>query len=334
MSSSLSETLRKTITLRFVRRDINQIIVTIADVSLRQMQRMRFNWTHFDEMIALVLIIEHKSRKLNQFHEIELLRYLKQRLHAYLNEMCWFVWDVFEISVNDSIVSKALKRLNWNRKKMMRKTAQRNQQLRNDWMQRLSEWIAEQLIFLDESAACERTDDRRYDWVFSDIVLTMSQNLHRSKRYSILFAFIVNDYIAWEMHQNSITAIIFNDFVQNQMLSQCISIIYESLRSILILNNARIHWNDDLIQMCDAVEIILARLSLYSSDFNLIETFFSLLKAWIKRNEKLARSYTVEYDDFEQFLQDAIKEQRTRLSDSKNLFREAEIQYLTVSLNA
>jgi hypothetical protein len=221
--------------------------VIIADVSLRQMQRMRFNWTHFDEMIAFVLIIEHKFRKLNQFHEIELLRYLKQRSHAYLNEMCWFVWDEFEISVNDSIVNRALKRLNWNRKKMMRQTAQRNQQLRNDWMQRLSEWIAEQLIFLDESVACERIDDRRYDWAFSDIVLTMSQNLRRSKRWSILSAFIVNDYIAWEMHQNNITAIIFNDFVQNQMLSQCISIIYENLRSILILNNARIHWNDDLI---------------------------------------------------------------------------------------
>ncbi len=96
-------------------------------------------------------------------------------------------------------------------------------------------------------------------------------------------------------------------------------------RSILILNNARIHWNDELIQMCDAVKIILARLSSYSFDFNLIETSFSLLKAWIKRNEELARSYTTEYDDFEQFLQDAIKEQRIKLNDSKNLFREAEI---------
>jgi transposase len=121
--------------------------------------------------------------------------------------------------------------------------------------------------------------------------------------------------------------------VQNQMLSQCISIIYKNLKSILILNHARIHWNDDLIQMCDAIEIILARLSSYSSDFNLIETFFSLLKTWIKRNEELTRSYTIEYDDFEQFLQNAIKEQRIKLSDSKNLFREIEIQYFTVNLN-
>jgi hypothetical protein len=69
-------------------KNINQIIVIIAEISLRQMQRMRFNWTYFDEMTALVLIIEHKSRKLNQFHEIELLKYLKQRSHAYLNEIC------------------------------------------------------------------------------------------------------------------------------------------------------------------------------------------------------------------------------------------------------
>jgi hypothetical protein len=235
MSSSLSDILRETITLRFVRRNFNQIIVIIAEISFRQMSRMRFNWTHFDEMIAFLLIIEHKSRKLNQFYEIELLKYLKQRLHAYLNEMCWFVWDEFEISVNNSIVNKALKRLNWNRKKMMRQTAQRNQQLRNDWMQRLNEWIAEQLIFLNESAACKRTNDRRYDWVSSDIAFTMSQNLRKSKRWSILSAFIVNDYITWEIRQNSIIVIIFNDFMRNQMLSQCTSTIYENLRWVFCL---------------------------------------------------------------------------------------------------
>jgi transposase len=196
MPSSLSVTLRETITLRFVRNDFNKVIVAITDVSLRQIQQMRFNWTHFEEIILLVLIIEHRSRKLSQFHEIELLNYLKHCSHAYLNEMCWFIWDEFEIAVNDSIVSRALKRLSWNHKKMMRQIAQRNQQLRNDWMQRLSEWIAEQLISLNESAVCERTDDRRYDWTSSSIILTISQNLRRLKRWSILSAFIVNDYIA------------------------------------------------------------------------------------------------------------------------------------------
>jgi transposase len=230
MFSSLSDTLRETITLRFVRDDFNKVIVAATEVSIRQMQKMKSNWTHFEEIMLLVLTIEHRPRKLSHFHEMKLLKFLKQRSHAYLNEMCWFLWDEFEIFVNESTVNKTLKRLEWNKKKMMRQVAQRNQSLRNDWMQRLSEWIAEQLIFLNESAACERTDDRRYDWASTDIALTMSQNLRRFKRWSILSAFIVNDYIAWEVHQSSITAVIFNDFVQNQMLSQCTSTIDEDLR--------------------------------------------------------------------------------------------------------
>jgi predicted naringenin-chalcone synthase len=46
------------------------------------------------------------------------------------------------------------------------------------------------------------------------------------------------------------------------------------------------------------------------------------------------KSYTAEYDDFEQFLQYAIKDQNIKLRNSKNLFRLIEIQYLTVNLNA
>ena len=42
----------------------------------------------------------------------------------------------------------------------------------------------------------------------------MIQDLKRSKRWSILPAFTVDGYIAWEVHQGSITAEIFNDFVR------------------------------------------------------------------------------------------------------------------------
>jgi hypothetical protein len=45
------------------------------------------------------------------------------------------------------------------------------------------------------------------------------------------------------------------------------------------------------------------------------------------------KSYTVEYNDFEQFLQDAIKDQNIKLKNSKNLFKLTEIQYLTINLN-
>ncbi len=85
--------------------------------------------------------------------------------------------------------------------------------------------------------------------------------------------------------------------------------------------------------MYNVVEVILTRLSSYTSDFNLIEIFFALLKTWIRKNEDMTRSYTTEYDDFKQFLRDAVKK-RSRMKNSRNLFKEAEIQYLTIDLDA
>jgi hypothetical protein len=46
------------------------------------------------------------------------------------------------------------------------------------------------------------------------------------------------------------------------------------------------------------------------------------------------KSYTAEYNDFERFLQNAIKDQNIKLKNSRNLFRLTEIQYFTVNLNA
>ena len=93
----------------------------------------------------------------------------------------------------------------------------------------------------------------------------MIQDLKRSKRWSILPAFTVDGYIAWEVHQGSITAEIFNDFVRNQVLPQTTA--NRGPRSVLVLDNASIHWNQELIQMCETANVTLARLPPYSPDF-------------------------------------------------------------------
>ena len=74
--------------------------------------------------------------------------------------MVRFIWDEFEIVVDDSTVSRALKCLGWNRTKITKQAAQRCKALRDDWMICLDGWTAEQLVFLDESAVCERTGKR------------------------------------------------------------------------------------------------------------------------------------------------------------------------------
>src|SRR2546423_1410494 len=47
---------------------------------------------------------------------------------------------------------------------MQIRAAQRNPELRADWIRRLAGYDAHQLIFVDESAANEQTGNRKYGW--------------------------------------------------------------------------------------------------------------------------------------------------------------------------
>ncbi len=54
-------------------------------------------------------------------------------------------------------------------------------------------------------------------------------------------------------------------------------------------------------------EVLLIKLSSYSSDFNLIEIFFAMLKIWIKKNIELIQYYTEFRDEFDEFLHNAVR---------------------------
>jgi len=50
-------------------------------------------------------------------------------------------------------------------------------------------------------------------------------------------------------------------------------------RSMMIMNNVKIHQSAKLNELCKSFEMNLVKLSLYSSDYNFIKSSFSMLKA-------------------------------------------------------
>ena len=210
---------------------------------------------------------------------------------------------------------------------------ERNVALRADWALRLTNWSADQLVFIDESAGNERTGYRKYVWAPIGSPSYSIESVKRSKRWSILSVFSIDGYIAHRIHHGSITAEIFNDFIRYDVLPLCSSDGIGS-RSAIVMDNARIHRNAELQIMCAEANVLLVYLPLYSSDFNLIEISFAILKAWVKRNIDLAASYTEAMGGFGAFLEDAVvtvqQEYLTAKGgkgDSGNLFRLAGIEY-------
>lgn len=184
-------------------------------------------------------------------------------------------------------------------------------------MAQLSQWTAEQLVFLDESAASERNKDRKFGWAPVGVPAAVSALLKRSERWSVLPAYTVDGYMAWEVRQGSYTTEFFNAFVQDRVLPECSP--FPGPRSVLVLDNASIHRNqvcftkelDDilliyvqaLIDMCEEAGVQLEYLPPYSPDFNPIEQSFAQLKAWMRKHHAMALSCGT----FEDFLMLALE---------------------------
>ena len=68
---------------------------------------------------------------------------------------------------------------------------------------------------------------------------------------------------------------------------------YPGPNSVLVLDNARIHYDEEWISIVEGLGGRVLFLPPYSPDFNPIETIFSVIKAWLKRH----RDFVLTCDD-------------------------------------
>lgn len=78
---------------------------------------------------------------------------------------------------------------------------------------RISQYSADQLVYLDESVCNEHTADGRYARAPIGAKAICSTPAIRSERYLILPAYTIDGYLAWQAYQGSYNANQFMEFV-------------------------------------------------------------------------------------------------------------------------
>jgi transposase len=227
--------------------DLGWTTHTIAkdlNVSIRQIYKWKSNLELFGTLTPPPLSVIGRPRTLTTAQEDALLQYIEECPTVYQDEMSWFIYDEFELSISEASICRILKRRKWSRKAAKRRALQRSQLLRDEYMARLSQWEAQQLVFIDESACCERNGHRKYGWAPIGHIAAVDCELKRSRRWSILPAFTTMGYISWKVVHGSITSAIFNDWVANEVIPQCGRYSQGEACSVLIMDNARIHHSE------------------------------------------------------------------------------------------
>ncbi|KAK9489364.1 hypothetical protein V1508DRAFT_428250 [Lipomyces doorenjongii] len=144
-----------------------------------------------------------RPSKINDAMLVDLLEHLLRHPLADLEDMRSFIYDQFGVIVSASNISRTLKKNSWTKKKIRKNAAERSQALRDDWLLQLSDWTAEQLMFVDESAANEKTGDRKDGWAPVGVTPDESVPAFRSERYSVLLCYTVDGYIACNILRGS-----------------------------------------------------------------------------------------------------------------------------------
>lgn len=75
--------------------------------------------------------------------------------------MQWFLYDFYGVIVDPRTVRRSFERRKWSRKALKAASIQKNDFARAEWLSRLKEYHADQLVFVDESAGNAVTGDMK-----------------------------------------------------------------------------------------------------------------------------------------------------------------------------
>ena len=145
---------------------------------------------HFNNVTSAFNTID-RLKLLSEYHVQKLLNFLSQWFIIYQNNMIWFLYNKFDIIINQSMISRLLKEVKYSRKIIQKVIAEHDEKLCSKWKWWFMSWTSDQLIFLDESIVYEWTDkfnfllfftlsnhvnacsliDQKYDWVSINLSL-------------------------------------------------------------------------------------------------------------------------------------------------------------------
>jgi transposase len=243
---------------------------------------------------------------------------LLEKPGMYQDEMAVFLYDEFEILVNNSAVSRALASIGWTKKATRQIAKERNADLRDYYLHNLSAFQSHHLVYVDESGCDKRIGFRRTGWSPLGVAPVQVAQFHRDRRHQILPAYTQDGVLFYRVFQGSTDSAIFEDFV-DQLLQHCGR--WPEPKSVLVMDNASFHHSERVRESCLRAGVKLVFLPPYSPDLNPIEEFFGDLKRFIKRNWAEYESNPAQ--DFRAFLEWCVRVAGGRVDNAKAHFRHA-----------
>lgn len=164
-----------------------------------------------------------------------LCEHLIEKPELFQDEIVLFLWDEFEALVTVYSIGRALASVGWSKKAARRVVMERNADLRDFYLYKLSFFRSYQLVYVDESGCDKRIGFRRTGWSPVGVTPVQIAQFHRDQRYQVLPAYAQDGIVFARVFQGTTDATVFEDFIE-QPLPHCGR--FPEPKSVIIMDNA------------------------------------------------------------------------------------------------
>lgn len=191
-----------------------------------------------------------------------------------------FLFKQYSVRVSRATIGRGIQRQVWTKKVMDTVAKERNQELRNFYIEKRSHIDPKCMVFVDETGDDRRRAILKRGYAPKGVRPVQTKRFHRGKRVSCLPAYTLDGIIYSEVYEEYTNNDVFEAFLE-RLLPHCGR--YPGPKSVVYMDNAS--WHDLSVRIKDMYAqagVLLETQSPYSPDLNPIEYFFGSIKKQIE----------------------------------------------------
>jgi transposase len=203
---------------------IPEDVASILGVSDRSMRRWENHMEQYGSVVPPPNPNRGRPRILNADMTHDLATLIAEAPEMYLDEIQDWIAVVHDVGLSIPALHENIRDCGMTYKMLHKAAAECDEEARAHWkVEMQANWIASQVVVVDETSKDERTLARLYGRAPSGQQANIRANFVRGQRYSMVAAMGINGYLATRVVEGSVDGGEFFDFIINEVVSSFIS---------------------------------------------------------------------------------------------------------------
>jgi transposase len=216
-------------------------------------------------------------------HRDKIVAYYMKKPTIYMDEVQVKFKRDFHLSISTATICRILKERGMTRKKLERIAHQRSiiDQIRYSAELAGIFWLPEMLTFWDEVGFDNRDCWRKHGYCLMGLPLQFKAEFTRKPMVSLLCVLGAEGLLQSYHTEGTFDRLTFFGHLQHFVLTSCHP--YPGKNSIIILDGASIHRDENIVNWCRSKGVYVFFLPAYAPIYNPIENFFAMVKRELQR---------------------------------------------------